>query len=1307
MKRVVVALLILTVLVLLLLSCLGPAAGNPNRQATPTPPLEPAEDVRQEVEQAIQEAVAAQSQDVLPFLLYEQRVVDFRISADGAWAVAWIVSVDPETGEGLPSEPGLVILQRSGDDWVATLPADPDWAGALAAAPQDLLSTAERAGWLEQFERQLIQTPTAPLTGFLLPWAAGETRYLSQSVGHDQYTPSGSAHYAFDFYISGKMWNIYAAKAGTVWRVKYDVPTCTQYSCAGSQPLGNYLVVKDTTTTPTTYHLYLHLAYDSIPPILRTVGATVVQGQLLGVADNTGQSYGHHLHFQVHQNPDSYWGTSVDIVFADVDINGGRPRVHPYDDKYCYPSRGDVCNNFRVNYVSANQPKGDIVLPTGEITSLATGQAIRSPVLSLAGWASDVGSGFYSAQFKAFYNGTWRDIGSVFNSPNFSYNWDMCADAVPDGPVSVALRVMDRAGNQNYLAGLRHVVKEYACAPAPPPACTPGADQAALYTARNFRGACRVYGLGDYPNLDALGDNTVASLQVGANVKATLYMRAGFDRRAETFAASDPNLDDNRLAAFTASSLKVMARSAAPATPLLTFPAEGQSFTRFDSLDLAWLDAGGGLKFQARYTRTTPPGETVTSEELGQTTWNLGTLAPGSYTWSVRAYGGSAWGEWSAGRSFVVTEDAPTLPAAASAPFTDDVEKGANGWTAQPAGSWRLEDAPQPVEAHSGAHYWWFGATNSSGGEQYPTSGPGDLTSRPIHIPAGGPYFLRFWYRYQTETSRVHWDQRWVQISVENGPFTNLWQLADDPQDTWLRSPAIDLSAYAGKQVRVRFHFHALDAYYNDYEGWYIDDVSITADPPPPCARSLEPNDAPAAAVPIAYGQEVTAEICPAGDVDYYRFTGRAGDRVAVNVDAVDAGLSDLDAVVHLLDSDGVNALAENDDEDYGVRRDPHLGFLLPHSGDFYLKVIAWEHPSVERNSTYRLRLVNDTTAPTMAIAAPSSGTFLSENPYTIRVQASDDDGISRVEFMAHPSEWMNTTWVILGSDENGSDGWSLAYDSAAQPEGQGLAFFARAYDWAGNWAGALAWDLGVDRTPPTTSMSPLQPIQDGTTFQVGWSASDSISGIDHYDLQWKVGGGSWQDLALDLPAEVTRLWVIGQAGRSYAFRLRAADRMGNLGSYPAEAQAATSVAGQVCAAPDVYEAPGNDNSPGASTPLQPGESQVHNFCNPAGSTGGLNDEDWLVISVQKGQRYRFLAYPQVGSAAATLSLYAQDGQTLLAQVAAPAFDQATSLGWTADREGLVFLRVRPIDGRVAGDRVAYRVVLRRGPEILMPILQR
>jgi len=51
----------------------------------------------------------------------------------------------------------------------------------------------------------------------------------------------------------------------------------------------------------------------------------VYQGEYLANADDTGESTGNHLHFMVHADPTSYWGTSVDIVFDEVTVNGGVP----------------------------------------------------------------------------------------------------------------------------------------------------------------------------------------------------------------------------------------------------------------------------------------------------------------------------------------------------------------------------------------------------------------------------------------------------------------------------------------------------------------------------------------------------------------------------------------------------------------------------------------------------------------------------------------------------------------------------------------------------------------------------------------------------------------------------------------------------------------------------------------------------------------------------------------------------------------------------------------------------------------------
>jgi hypothetical protein len=636
------------------------------------------------------------------------------------------------------------------------------------------------------------------------------------------------------------------------------------------------------------------------------------------------------------------------------------------------------------------------------------------------------------------------------------------------------------------------------------------------------------------------------------------------------------------------------------------------------------------------------------------------------------------------------------------------MEHGANGWTSSGAGLWHLEDGPTPIEAHSGSFSWQFGAV-ANGSDHYNTLLPGDLTSPPVAIPANSRYFLRFWYRYQTETLYTTWDQRWIQVSVDGGPFSNLLQLSQDPLDYWLRSPDIDLSAYAGHTLRVRFHFQTMDTQYNYDQGWFIDDVSITTESPPACSDTQEPNNTPAQATEIAYRQTITgAGICPAGDQDFYRFIGNAGDRIVVDIDAQVNG-SLLDGVVTLLDSDGVNALAEHDDEVYGVKKDPHLGFVLPYGGVFYIKVNAWNYPGAGGSDYgYTLRLFTDVTEPSASLVTPASNSILIGNSLTLQVQTSDSgSGISHVEFFMHSSEWSNTAWKSLGSDWEGSDGWTFGFDATSQVDQSQLAFYIRAYDWAGNWSGAGAWDLLLDRTTPTSYILSLPTPQTSTAFKVEWMGIDAISGIATYDLQWKVGSGTWQDNQVGLPASTRSVWVIGALGQTYAFRMRAVDRAGNLESYPAGAETSTTIPSNVCSSPDGYEAPGNDNTPSASTPINPGESQLHNFCNPVSASNGLNDEDWLVISVKAGRHYRFLVFPQVGSAASRLGLYDENGSTLLVEASAAGLDEYTSLEWTAQRDQLVFLRVRPFDGRAAGNPVKYLVAVREGYQILLPLMNR
>lgn len=1302
MKRVLILLIILIAFFLFTLSIAGPrfkpiAEERPPKQALLA---EPGED--DELKEAILEAVVERREAVLGFMVHQVLVDNFQYSEDGEWAYAWLGYLDPDTQEPLPIEPGLAMARREGKGWRIILPSDEEWLNAVRSAPESLLTEEDKSAWLLDLETHLAAMPAAPLSGYLLPWPKGEVRYLSQSVGHDKYTLSGTAHFAFDFYLSGKMWNLYAAKAGAVWMFKNDVPTCYQYHC--DQSLGNYIVLQDTTTSPVSYQLYMHLAYDSIPPSLLARGAPVQQGQFIGVVDNTGQSWGHHLHFQVHTNPNSYYSTSVDVTFADVAINGGRPRVSPYDPPYCRST--DVCAIFQNSYVSGNTVRGDVTAPSGGILSPATAETAASRSLLLAGWAVDTQSGLKTAQFIANYDGTWREIGPLFSASPLIYDWDMCSANVPDGPVSLAMRLTDKDGNQNQLAGLTHVTKSYTCPP--PPACQPSAGGAVVYPRVDFEG-CVQFDTGNYPSaasLGSLGDNQAASIKVGANALATLYMDANYRGRGETLEGADAGLSDNVIGMNTASSLQIRPASQLPSTPNVAGTHNITGAAYGDVASLVWENGGGALSYEVQVTRT--GGSSTTFNDLRAPYLHLEALEPGGYTWRVRGRNNAGSGPWSPDFSFTVAAPSASSPTTYTAPYLDTMETTESRWTKSGFYSmWSLKN--DASLAYSGSRSWWY---QGSGGD-YDKNGYrtyGDLTSPPITIPGEG-FFLRFWYRNDTEGNGVHWDQRRVQISKDGGPFRNVLQLRDDPLEYWLQSPFIDLSEYAGSTIRVRFRFDTIDAYSNGHKGWGIDDFSITDQAPPACKAAGEPNNTPAQAANLSFGTAVSGEICPPGDVDYYKFQGSAGDRIVVDIDAWSEG-SQLDAVAYLYDADGSSLLAEHDDELLGVRFDPRLGYLLTRSGQYYVRVAAWNHPSAgDEDHFYTIRLLKDPGKPVATLAYPPGGAYLPNAPFDVTANVSDAvSGVSRVEFLWHSSNWLSSPWVKLGVDVDGEDGWKYTFDPRTLPEQNELAFYVRAYDFAGNMTGAGSWNVGIDRTPPNTSMHTLPAAQDSTAFRIAWNASDAGSGLSHFDIQWReVGASTWKDYALGVDGNRRSTWVVGQAGKSYEFRMRGVDPSGNVEAYPAAQETATRIrsASEICASPDAWEGDKSDNAYSAASLIVPGGAlQMHNFCNP-NAADRLNDVDWIKFNAVKGKRYLVRAMPTSENAAAALGLYAANGSTLLKEASAGSFGADASLEWIAPESGTLFVKINHIDGRVAGSGVSYAVQVVEGYPLYMPLIYR
>ncbi|MEI4789422.1 peptidoglycan DD-metalloendopeptidase family protein [Bacillus sp. FJAT-53060] len=121
---------------------------------------------------------------------------------------------------------------------------------------------------------QVSDTPKSS-SGFIKP-AAGR---FSSGFGRR----SGGQHYGLDIAAKGTV-PVVAAASGTVTNSSY------------SSSYGNVVFITHNINGQTYQTVYAHLSTRSV-----STGQRVEQGQFLGYMGNTGQSYGQHLHFELHK----------------------------------------------------------------------------------------------------------------------------------------------------------------------------------------------------------------------------------------------------------------------------------------------------------------------------------------------------------------------------------------------------------------------------------------------------------------------------------------------------------------------------------------------------------------------------------------------------------------------------------------------------------------------------------------------------------------------------------------------------------------------------------------------------------------------------------------------------------------------------------------------------------------------------------------------------------------------------------------------------------------------------------------------
>ncbi len=172
--------------------------------------------------------------------------------------------------------------------------------------------------------------------------------------------------------------------------------------------------------------------------------------------------------------------------------------------------------------------------------------------------------------------------------------------------------------------------------------------------------------------------------------------------------------------------------------------------------------------------------------------------------------------------------------------ISEDVENLANGWTSD--GLWNITDH----RSQSPTHSWYYGRPVNW---DYNTGSrtTGSLTSPVIDLDDCDfqKITLTFKSWYQTESgTEAHpewvnnYDYKYVEVSEDGGdtwpetPFHQILADINNPTSdmgAW-QDIEIDLSQFAGKSIKIRFKFDSRDGQYNEFEGWYVDDIILKLD---------------------------------------------------------------------------------------------------------------------------------------------------------------------------------------------------------------------------------------------------------------------------------------------------------------------------------------------------------------------------------------------------------------------------------------------------------------------------------------------
>lgn len=173
--------------------------------------------------------------------------------------------------------------------------------------------------------------------------------------------------------------------------------------------------------------------------------------------------------------------------------------------------------------------------------------------------------------------------------------------------------------------------------------------------------------------------------------------------------------------------------------------------------------------------------------------------------------------------SNVLTVQADDAPIDGVLPTLFDFESGTDAWAT--TGPFHLTE----LDAASGTHSFWLGLEDQL---DYDTGArvEGSLTSPVLDLRDSSTVVVMWEQLLDVEGGSAR-DKAVLEVATQGGRFedwTPAWEKDGLTDDFTLAS--VDLDAYAGQQVQLRFRFDSVDAERNSGLGWFVDDVWVWAD---------------------------------------------------------------------------------------------------------------------------------------------------------------------------------------------------------------------------------------------------------------------------------------------------------------------------------------------------------------------------------------------------------------------------------------------------------------------------------------------